>query len=343
MTHMGDEPSTDLRVIEDAGDPPTVALDVRNGKDNIDKCAAVQRQSDGLHHLRDAHAALLARYVSVLDLLHQVEVLPNEGNMTDEGSYLNRRLEGARLRAESGEYNRIRRRPFLRLMLELHIRRKLSELARAYVLHEQVLRASPITAGHIDLLRSSRDDAERLAAALTSWSTVRRVIFSYFWPAAVGLIVASVGAGSVWEAVLAPVKLVRLADVDRGDVTVALVLVIFAIYFLSPIVAVSAHKRGLLLVRSVAPIVRPIDVRVGLADGNNTYQLEDELFRRLGRRKNLESRIDLVAFGVFSSSSSLSVLLVDGSAQIWSGILIFPGIAVVLYILVNKWRHREWR
>jgi hypothetical protein len=308
--------------------------------------------------LRDAHESLMARYVSLLDLLDQYVVTPKGpadpeprrttppvGSRRDRlNRWLERKFPDApRTPSTPERATRYRRRIATRLFLEWHIRSQLRDLVRIFAQREHSYAVAPPLGVTIPWVTDARRSMSELASTMTLWANVRGVA-TLLAPAVIGSVVASFGATSIWNLVIG---LLGWRPADALDLTFVLFAVLFGLIYLLTGAALAIERaRGLLLIRSSMPVVVPTDAEN--LEGANTYVMEDCLYRVLEKPKRSAVPVEtwlyvLAAIGWAVLEAWIGFRLVDGT---W-GRAFFVAFALVFLVLagvgVRSIRKREFR
>jgi hypothetical protein len=283
-----------------------------------------------LREFQNAHRKLLREYVAAIDVVSR---LPFFVNLT--------RLFSPR----EGEttYERINRqswfllapftwKPFLRFLVEAHIKAKMGELSVAY--HQLSLRLPESKEFHPlkAALNSAVTECNQLNDTLTSWKSGKTFVAGAI-PVVVGWITSWLGTDNLLSA-LPQLGIALSENLLSGNYllffrVLAWVLISVSLLFLL-LNGAFEGKRFILL-----PVVltRRVDVST-----HNTYASEDMLFQLIGRKKTPEFALDLAAGIFFICLIALGLLLrmyyYSFSLNIfnliaWPALLIF-GVLIVI-------------
>lgn len=181
----------------------------------------------------------------------------------------------------------------------------LRDLVRIYAQreHTYALEAPPGVTS--EWAANNRRTLTELAATMTLWANIRAV-FTFLAPAVVGILVAVFGASSIWNLIVSVLGN-RPDNEENFWLTIGSLLFVL-VYLLTGAATATERARGLMLIRGPQPLISPSDAHN--TEGENTYQLEDQLYQALEKPKRIAIPVDaLLYFAVFVTWAALEAFV----------------------------------
>jgi hypothetical protein len=179
-------------------------------------------------------------------------------------------------------------------------------------------------------LNETAASLETYSKTLDSWSSVKG-IFSLTWPVGVGFYVAWAQTENLYSALLN-------LSLPRADLLLAVAMfpVVYLFLFLY---SAFQYKRALLYPNETGL------VRAANWDGPNVYQLEDELFRQVRRKKTREFPLDILCYMVATGMFGFVPIYLTLKAPRIDWLQIASGSFFLLCAIVMplSLRRRQWR
>lgn len=162
--------------------------------------------------------------------------------------------------------------PLVKFFVESHIKGKLDQLRASYTLLALNKKSSKMTDKYTWLTEAA-EECEKFADILQFSQRIRWLI-EIIWPLGIGLL------------------LINVRDYSTALSRIAIILIAFVVYPYLSIFLAFSYKRNRFLHGSIRPIEH-FWYSVPEEFSANVYQIEDELFQLLGKKKNREFPVNI--------------------------------------------------
>jgi hypothetical protein len=290
------------------------------------------------HSLKKAHYDLMKKYFDTLGIVSNLPQLPEFPLINKEykttlrkqiTNFQDHHIEGLDYRLIGWTTTT---RFFVSFFVEWHVRKKLNSLIEIYAQLEQSINPDDEEAlNKINWLKESQEKMQKFSNTLSIFSSLNAFIKNsvMFFS---GFLMAALGANSIYNAIILLFNL----SIDPIFVLTIPLTILFLLYLFFFLESAFSYKR---LIFHVTNSEKSDDTSVQIS--KNVYQLENDLYSLIGRKKPREFPINiaiesvfLIAIGVFGITS----FIITNSLQT----KIFAGLLVVMIILrIRRYYYRN--
>ena len=304
--------------------------------------------SDKFNDVKRVHHKLMTEYVNIIDHTSKIPFSPKSRIFPHDNPFeifsFDEKLETKLLSLfKFKSYGFYGLRFFVKLFVESHIHRKLKELGNIYIQLSQTISTDD---EYQKWLMKTEEGTIKFANTLTSIQSIRGLA-SVFLPWISGVTIVILGSINIQQFF----KLIL--PISNQVLIIGLVILISLIYFNLFILGSFIYKRNLFyksggfyieLVISLLNLLPIKKEKIQLKNSfENIYQIEDELFEILSKRKTREKPIDVIAFSlqffIFGFWSILEPIYGHGILSNFVAVILFLfGILFILGGFQRKWR-----
>lgn len=226
--------------------------------------------------LENVHQRLIAEYINIIEETSELPFFIDIPSMPFLGEIFPSKPKKAKETLKLPPPKRSSRpwvlKPLVKFFIESHIKGKLDQLRALYTLLELTMKSSKMTDKYTWLTEAA-EECKKFADILQFSQRIRWLI-EIIWPLGIGLL------------------LINVRDYSTALSRIAIILIAFVLYAYLSILLAFSYKRNRFLYGSIRPIEHdwysvPEEFKA------NVYQIEDELFQLLGKKKNREFPVDI--------------------------------------------------